>query len=208
MIKRTLNIIPLLICFSISVITGCEYFNPTQVKQYSNRPDLDCIVANDFYAMHFSVYVQPKNADSAKDKNTFVPYCQEIPIEGQMFFSADLIDRDIRETPIKVRLVEVEYKNENGSESINEIRVLKEVEQKLYTKGIVEAQADIDKKGSYILYLLIGEGIEEDDRFKIKLTVGDNSKQYLIISIGAAVLVALVLIGWLIRMIYLKKKAS
>jgi hypothetical protein len=89
-----------------------------------------------------------------------------------MFFTADLIDRDIRTTPIGIRLVEVEKTGKPAPDDTKEIRTVAEIPSKLYPRGAVEAQAEIDKNGDYVLYLLINDAIEEDDKFKIALEVG------------------------------------
>lgn len=163
----------LLITALLSV--GCDKFNfgTKQSNALGNRPDLDCIIANDFYAVHFSAYIQPEKLDKTADpKAAFVPYCQQIPHSGKMFFTADLIDRDIRTTPIGIRLVEVEQTGQPAPNDIREVRTVAEIESKLYPRGAVEAQANVDKNGNYVLYFLIGEAIEEDDKFRVSLQIG------------------------------------
>ena len=185
------------------LLTGCEQlgFGAKQSNALGNRPDLDCIIANDFYAVHFSAYLQPdKGNDTANTKEAFVPFCQKIPRAGKMFFTADLIDRDIRATPIGIRLVEVEKTGQKVPDDIREIRTISEIPAKLYPRGAVEAQADIDKNGDYVLYFLIGDAVEEDDRFRVALEVGvdpsDNSLQWVM---GIAVALAVILaVGFLL----------
>lgn len=168
-----LRIAVLLFCCVLQ--TGCDKLGLEQKKTNAlgNRPDLDCIIANDFYAVHFSSYIQPVKGEPIADpKAAFVPYCQQIPRPGKMFFTADLIDRDIRTTPIGIRLVEVEKTGKPAPDDTKEIRTVAEIPSKLYPRGAVEAQAEIDKNGDYVLYLLINDAIEEDDKFKIALEVG------------------------------------
>ena len=157
------------------MLGGCDklgFKQPTS-NALGNRPDLDCLIANDFYAVHFSAYVQPNKDEITQDaKAAFVPFCQKIPRAGKMFFTADLIDRDIRTTPIGIKIVEVEKTGQKAADEWREIRVVTEIPAKLYPRGAVEAQAEIDKNGNYLLYLLIGDAIEEDDRFKVALEVG------------------------------------
>ena len=173
------------------MLTACDKLTQFTNKGngQGNRPDLDCIIANDFYAVHFSSYIQPKAEDrSSGTKLMFVPYCQKIPSAGKMFFTADLIDRDIRNIPIGIKLVEVDKLPEKGSNSdFQEIRTVLETSAKLYPKGTVEIQADVDKNGNYLLYLLIGEGIEEDDQFKIPLEIGVDPNALPINEIVAAI---------------------
>lgn len=160
---------------ALPLLNGCDKlgFGAKQSNALGNRPDLDCIIANDFYAVHFSAYVQPEKTDNAADaKAAFVPFCQQIPRAGKMFFTADLIDRDIRSTPIGVKLVEVEKTGQPAPDDIRELRTVAEFPAKLYPRGAVEAQANVDKTGDYVLYFLIGDAIEEDDKFRVPLEVG------------------------------------
>ena len=196
-----------------ALLSGCDKlgFGAKQSNALGNRPDLDCIIANDFYAVHFSAYLQPDKNDKTVDaKAAFVPFCQQIPRAGKMFFTADLIDRDIRSTPIGIRLVEVEKTGQKAPDDIREICTVTEIPAKLYPKGAVEAQADVDKTGDYVLYLLIGDAIEEDDKFRVALEVGvepgGSQMPWLAIS-GVAAAIALVA-AFLIFSIRRKRKAA
>ncbi|PPD33413.1 MAG: hypothetical protein CTY19_07800 [Methylomonas sp.] len=198
-IQRLSIFIVLVLMLSTVFLTGCEKlgFGTKQSNALGNRPDLDCIIANDFYAVHFSTYLQPSKEDvSADSKAAFVPFCQQIPRAGKMFFTADLIDRDIRTTPIGIRLVEVEKTGEKAPNDIREIRTITEIASQLYPRGAVEAQAEVDKNGDYVLYFLIGDAIEEDDKFRVMLEVGvEPSGSTLpviaVISLGGGVLLIL-----------------
>jgi len=181
-----------LVLFFAFLLMGCEQIGLTskQSNAIGNRPDLDCIIANDFYVVHFSTYVQPvAGLEPADAKAAFVPYCQQIPRTGKMFFTADLIDRDIRATPIGIRLVEVEKTGKPAPDDLRELRTLIEIPAKLYPRGAVEAQADIDSKGIYVLYLLIGDAIEADDRFRIALEVGVDPNA---VPVGTFVIAAMI----------------
>ncbi len=196
------------------LLSGCEQLGLAnkQNTQLGKRPDLDCIIANDFYAVHFSTYLQPvKDEMQAESKAAFVPFCQKIPRAGKMFFTADLIDRDIRATPIAIRLVEVEKTGQKAPDDLREIRTLSEIPAKLYPRGAVEAQAEIDKNGDYALYLLIGDAEMEDDRFRISLEVGvdpnDNTPIW-IIGMATTVTTLLILAGLLYWFRFRKPKVS
>jgi hypothetical protein len=196
----------LLLCFGsgLLIFSGCEQMGVTskQSNALGNRPDLDCIIANDFYAVHFSAYIQPEKGEQPTDsKAAFTPYCQKIPRSGKLFFTADLIDRDIRSTPIGIRVVEVEKTGQKAPDDYREIRTITEIPAKLYPRGAVEAQAHIDKNGNYLLYLMIGEAIEDDDKFRIPLEVGVDPNAVPEIWIAAAAIGALLLAG-LIFLVY------
>ncbi len=153
---------------------GCDMTEklgtPPQIADVNS---VGCLVANDFYAVHFSAYLKPKKGSEREALLT--PYCQELPEIGKAFFAADLIDRDIRKTPIGIRVVEIQKTGEKSSD-FKEIRELNQVEPKIYSKGVVEAQADLDKEGDYALILLIGgeDAISDEDKLKITFHVGKN----------------------------------
>lgn len=158
------------------LLAGCntseKLGTPPQIADVNS---VGCLVANDFYAVHFSAYLKP--IQSSNDREALLtPYCQELPREGKIFFGVDLIDRDIRETPIGIRVIEIEKTGEKMTD-FKEIRELNKVEPKLYSKGVVEAQTDVDKKGDYALILVIGgeDAISEEDKLKITFHVGNNS---------------------------------
>ena len=210
--NRTITLLTMLLLSAV-LLSGCEKlgFGAKQSNTLGNRPDLDCIIANDFYAVHFSAYVQPNKEDKQADpKSAFVPYCQKIPRAGKMFFTADLIDRDIRETPIGIRLVEVEKTGEPAPNDIRELRTVTKIDSRLYPRGAVEAQAEIDKNGDYVLYFLIGDAIEEDDKFRVPLEVGvdPNALSLGEIALGAAAFAFVLGLGFLLYLFKFKSKAA
>lgn len=165
----------LLSVLAATILSGCDMSEklgtPPQIADVNS---VGCLVANDFYAVHFSAYLKPTKP--GEDKTALLtPYCQELPDVGQAFFAADLIDRDIRQTPIGIRVVEIE-KTGDKPDDFKEIRELNSVEPKMYSKGVVEAQANLDKKGDYALILIIGgeEALGEDDKLKITFHVGKS----------------------------------
>jgi hypothetical protein len=203
-----IKVLTLLSCLLLSL--GCDKLGLSTNKSNAlgNRPDLDCIIANDFYAVHFSTYIQPeKGGENTNTKAAFVPYCQKIPNKGRMYFTADLIDRDIRSTPIGIRLIEVDKLGNRDSKEIKEIRTVLEIPAKLYPKGAVEAQADIDKLGNYQLFLLIGDAIQEDDKFKIDLEVGVAPDNYNFEENVTLVVGVILLLSVIILIVYLKRKS-
>lgn len=197
------------------LLSGCDQlgFGAKQSNALGNRPELDCIIANDFYAVHFSAYLQPTKEEAqaaSESKAAFVPFCQQIPRAGKMFFTADLIDRDIRTTPIGIKLVEVEKTGRPAPDHEREIRTISEMPAKLYPRGAVEAQADVDKNGDYVLYLLIGDAIEEDDQFRIPLEVGVEPHESVSVWVvgSAAALTLLVGVGFLLYVIKVRSKKN
>lgn len=189
------------VLFILSLLTtACKKEEIDTSPQIADINSVGCLIANDFYAVHFSAYLKPTNPSKEKDRQALLtPYCQDLPDIGKAFFAADLIDRDIRQTPIHIRIAEIEKTGKN-SETFKELRLLKEIEPKVYEKGVIEAQADLDKKGDYAITLFIGDdAISEEDKLKILLHVGDMplklSKTMKII-LSASMLVLLMILGY------------
>lgn len=190
-------------------LSGCDRDKLGTNPQIPDLNSVGCLITNDFYAVHFSVYVKTTSAPKdAKDREALLkPYCQELPVTGKAFFSADLIDRDIRQTPIGIRVVELELTGDDDTkpESFKEVRTISTVEPKIYSKGVVEAQADITKEGYYALFLMIGgeEAISDEDKLRIAFHVGGDpdalpKKTIMMIAGGVlAVLMLIALIVWL-----------
>ncbi|MDR4515272.1 hypothetical protein [Nitrosomonas sp.] len=155
------------------LLSACNRISPVQ-HHYSTN--VGCVVANDFYAVYFSAYVEPENGISDPgeiDESLYTSYCKSIPSTGTVFFTADLIDEDLRETPISLRLVEQELDDTSETSDYRDGRVLANVNSSIYSQGTIETQALIDKKGHYTLYLIVGEEPAfEDDILKIPFTVG------------------------------------
>jgi hypothetical protein len=210
------NIIFAVLLLMMSLLTGCDRDKLGTQPQIPDLNSVGCLITNDFYAVHLSVYVKTAVAPKdASDRAALLkPYCQELPVTGKAFFSADLIDRDIRQTPIGIRVVELELTGSDDSkpESFKEIRTITEVPAKTYSKGVVEAQADIDKNGYYALFLLVGgeEAISDEDKLRIPFHVGGDpdalpKQTIMLIAGGVATFLLLIIIAvvW-----YRKKRTS
>jgi hypothetical protein len=161
------------VLFIILLLTACNRISPVQ-HHYSTN--VGCVIANDLYAVYFSAYVEPENSTSDPtevDESLYTSYCRSIPGTGTIFFTADLIDEDLREMPISLRLVEQESTDGNKASDYRDGRILANVNSRIYSQGTIETQAIIDKKGHYALYLIVGEEPAfEDDILKIPFTVG------------------------------------
>ena len=87
------------------------------------------------------------------------------------YLSIDLLDRDVRKTPVALRVIREEF-SEEGGRPPQELGVLKEIPAKLYPNGTADISVDIKQPGHYALVATIGsEAISEDDRLRIPFTV-------------------------------------
>jgi len=104
-----------------------------------------------------------------------------------------------------------EKTGQKAPDDIREIRTITEVPAKLYHRGAVEPQPEVDKNDDYyMLYFLIGDAIEEDDKCRVPLEVGvdpnDNSNLW---RIGAAVAFAVLpMLGFLLYLFKFKPKKT
>jgi len=188
-------------------LTACQSpgYNDNPSQQMT-KATVGCLVATDFYAVYFSAYIKPADDGntklSAKErKNLFRSFCKDIPKTGTAFFTADVVGDELRQTPIGIRIVEQEHTggDENKAENFKDTRTITEIPAKLYPKGVVEAQAQLDKEGFYAIYLLVGgeEALSDDEKLRIPLHVGvdPDSKaifKKLLIGIGGALGLALI----------------
>jgi hypothetical protein len=184
-----------LVC--LFLIAGCNKEDDNKQPQVEDINSVGCLITNDFYAVHFSAYLQP-SAENKSDRTALLkPYCQELPGIGKTFFSADLIDRDVRKTPIGIRIIEIDHIDNKNIESIKEIRTLVEVPPKFYPQGVVETHADIDKIGDYAVILIIGgdEALSDDDKLHIQFHVGKklfalSNQMLFLLAMGLLIIIA------------------
>jgi len=198
---------PYILAFILSVLlSGCTSpgYNDNPSQQMT-KATVGCLVATDFFAVYFSAYIQPtvENPKLQDKKALFRSYCKDIPTTGKAFFTADLVGPELREIPIAIRIVEQELTggDENKAENFKDIRTLSEVPAKLYSKGVVEAQAQLDKNGYYAMYLIMGgeDAISEEDKIRIPLHVGvnpDATPMMTTIGIAAGIIAGISLLGF------------
>jgi hypothetical protein len=183
--------------------TACQTGYNDNPSQQITKATVGCLVANDFYAVYFSTYIKPTETNLDKDKKKlFKSYCKDIPTPGMAFFTADLVDRDVRTMPIAISIVEQELTGSDDSkaENFKTIRTIAEIPAKQYSRGVVEAQAELPKEGYYALYLTIGEeAFSDEDKLRIPLHVGvdpDAMPMWKRAGIGVAVTLGFALIGF------------
>ncbi len=173
------QLVPFLL-FSTLLVFACSKRNITAPVQFDYSETVGCLVANDFYAIHFSAYIKPEgNLENikGKDRNKLLrSYCKEIPRAGSLYFTADLADDDAREIPIGVRLVKQELIGEDDkkAENFRDIATIVEVPAKLYPRGMVETQVNLNEEGYYALYLMIGEqdAMVDEGILRVPMNIG------------------------------------
>ncbi|ESS71752.1 hypothetical protein MGMO_91c00030 [Methyloglobulus morosus KoM1] len=189
------------------LLTACESpgYNDNPSQQMT-KATVGCLVATDFFAVYFSAYIKPANDSNTKmtvkdRKALFRSYCKNIPTTGTAFFTADVVGDELRQTPIGIRIVEQELTggDEDKAENFKDIRTIAEIPAKLYPRGAVEAQAQLDKNGYYAIYLMVGgeEALSDEDKLRIPLHVGVDPdanpiRTYIAIGIGGTVGLALI----------------
>lgn len=216
--KFSFSISTFFLSIGMLLVSACS--NPgynDNPSQQMTKATVGCLVATDFYAVYFSAYVQPTGENNkVKDRKAlFRSFCKDIPTTGKAFFTADLVGSELREMPIAIRIVEQEFTggDESKAENFKDNRILAEIPASVYAKGVVEAQVQLDKKGFYAIYLLIGgdEALSDDDKIRIPLHVGADpdakpTRTYMLIAIGA--IVGLAIIGFVAYRFIRRSKAE
>jgi hypothetical protein len=154
---------------------------------YNNNPSqqmtdarVGCLAATDFFAVYFSVHLQPinENQDARIKKTLFRSYCNEIPTPGTVFFTADLVGSELRNIPIGIWIVEQESGDDDSyAESLKDRHILSEIAPKTYSNGVIESHFELNKGGYYAIYLVKGgtDAFSEGDTLRIPLNVGADS---------------------------------
>jgi hypothetical protein len=184
-VKRTLA--PALIagCFGFLLGVSQVQAQPEDVQDLSDKdkpygwgyqpPDtkqrLTCLVANDFYIVHFTSYLEPL-AGEKDPKKIFKQHCQDLPRVGKAYLGIDLMDMDARGLPVGVKVVEVQEGERPKDAQKNVQPVLLDIAPKVYESGVVEVQSTFDKPGLYSVNLAFDAGVSDEDVLKIPLRVG------------------------------------
>ena len=110
------------------LVSASEAFAARSGKDGYSGSNMSCLMGNDFYAVHFSAFQPGRRAGESTD---FTKYCQEIPGVGTTYLSIDLLDRDVRKTPISLRVVEEEFSEDGGRPPGPREPLQPEIEQRL-----------------------------------------------------------------------------
>ena len=177
MAKQALSWSSLFLVLSLFGLSSVEAANNTRNNDgrtnYSGA-SMKCLVANDFYAVHFSAMQIGRQSGEPSD---YMKYCQEIPVTGLTFLTLDMLDRDVRSLPIALKVVQEEL-DANGVP--NNQKVLVEVSAKIYKNGTVDTKYEFTQPGHYAVIAEFGEPdglVTEDDRLRIPFTVAMSAVQ-------------------------------
>lgn len=186
-------------------------------SQHITQSWVGCPVITDFFGVYFSVRVNPAtgNPGAMTTKAAFRAYCHDVPIPGRVFFTADVTDAALNHTPIGIEVVEQAFLggDESRDESFKTLRMLEKFPAKAYPKGVIEEQFDVDKKGSYAVYLIRGgaNGTVLPNKLRIPLNVGvdpDAKRLTVHIATTAAIVLAAALLGLAAFRFWQKRKKT
>ena len=167
----------LLVCTALMTACTSPGYNDNPSQQITNAR-VGCLAATDFFAVYFSVHLQPSNENhnARITKELFRSYCKDIPTPGKVFFTADLVGSELRRIPIGIRIVEQDFTggDESHTENLKDLRTISEVLPKIYSKGVIESHFELNKIGYYAIYLIRGgqDAASEEDKLRIPLNVG------------------------------------
>ena len=160
------------VCLGHSSQAANNTRSPGDMRDKYSGASMSCLIANDFYAVHFTAMQLGRQKSETND---FVKYCQEIPKVGVTFLTIDLLDRDVRTMPVKLKVIEEEI-SADGTPHL--VRTLAEVPPRIYKNGTLDTKVEFTAAGHYALIAEIGdEMITEDDRLRVPFSVALPSVQ-------------------------------
>jgi hypothetical protein len=169
LLSKLVAVAALAVAAGVASAAGVPRDNSNGRQMYQGA-SMTCLVANDFYAVHFTALQEGRHEGEQTD---FVKYCQEVPRPGKTYLTLDLLDRDVRSMPVSLRVVEEEPGDDGRPPK--EKRTLVETLATVYKSGTAEIQADITEPGHYAVIAVFGENdgfISEDDRLRVPFSVG------------------------------------
>ncbi|NOT84234.1 MAG: hypothetical protein HOP02_05485 [Methylococcaceae bacterium] len=103
-----------------------------------------CMLSNDFYIANFAAYQtdpqQPKNA-----KVMLAPLCQEIPKTGETQITVDMLDRDVRQKPVTLKVFN------------SDKQLVAETPTKVAKQGYISTTVNFPKPGHYDLVAYVND---------------------------------------------------
>jgi len=169
-VKKSIFIKLFFVCFWLN--SGLEAVLAEGQDQYDPKKNLTCLVTTDFYIVHLTAYQEPKNDGDSK-RNKFEPYCQELPEAGLTYLAIDFIDRDLRQMPVEMQVVEALASPDVDGEMKDGATIAHEP-VKQYNTGVAQIQANFPKPGQYTLIVSVGDDMFAD-KIRIPLWVGVSS---------------------------------
>jgi hypothetical protein len=167
---------------------------------------LECMITTDFYIVHLSSYQEPKKTDSKK-RHRFKPFCQVLPEHGPSFLSLDFIDRDLRQMPIGMQVIELKEDPE-GKEMIDGA-IIAESPAQNYKTGVAQIQVNFPKPGHYALIASVGDDMFADKiRIPLRVGIGSEFNWSSLLPYLMAVLVAFIAYGIYRFFIYRHKRKT
>lgn len=144
-----------------------------QAPSQSSDPtkSLTCLITTDFYIVHLTAYQEPTEKTDAK-RFKFTPYCQELPEVSKSYLAIDFIDRDLRQMPIELKVIEEHEDPKTGE--FSEGSIIAHNPAQNFKNGVAQIEATFPKPGHYALIALVGDDMFAD-KIRIPLRVGIGS---------------------------------
>jgi hypothetical protein len=149
------------------LLSGCGQPVEDRDGQSEDRTKLACVVSAGRYSVHFSAYQEP-TAEELKDrKKAYSPHCQDLPRTGKAYLTVDMLDADVKSTPIGVKVM---TKGEGGGRNITTVPAA------VYKNGIIEVVSDLPEPGEYTVELGVEHTGAKADTVRIPLRVALQPK--------------------------------
>jgi len=121
-----------------------------------NNREERCIHSSDYYIVRFSAYYDP--AQQASGVDYLQRFCQTVPDTGPLIVVIDLMDKDVRAMPVKVKFVKLNDNRTKGTDT----STIHESAYKKPTTGFIKNKVRFLNAGNYAAYVEIGEKNSQD----------------------------------------------
>ena len=123
----------------------------SNATQLLNNTEDSCIHSSDFYIVRFSAYYDP--GQQASDADSLQRFCRAVTDTGPLIVVIDLMDKDVRDMPVKVKFVKLNENRANGEYTST-------IYESPYTKpttGFIKNKVRFLNAGDYAVYAEIRE---------------------------------------------------
>lgn len=142
-------------------------FQSEDSAEEENRPS--CLKVSDFYAVHLTTHFAAEPADGATQQNKkllkFEPYCDRVPGPGQVVFTVDLMEKDVRALPVGLSFFK------SGADGKRAL--VKALPPARHTSGVLTLDIPKVERGKYVLKAAFGDAKTSDDVIEMPIQVGN-----------------------------------
>ncbi len=156
--------------------------------------DMGCMLMAGMHEMQVSVYQSGATEDS----------CLDIPSPGPAVITVSSPSKELRDMTAEVRIVRDTGSGTAASGNLDSVTLAYQP-PKNFPRGVITLPANFDKPGKYMVLVTVRDAKDMVMSGQLGLTVGEASRQWIIVYIISGIILAAVL-GFYLRDLGRKKK--